>query len=888
MPPENNFAKWYHKNANDVFNLLQSRPSGLNADEVAERNREFGPNEIESSQTLSAIKILLRQFTDFMIVVLLIAAVISGYVGDLSDTLVILAIVVLNATIGFYQEYRAGRAMEALKKMAASIATVIRNGLPHSIPASEIVPGDVVLLEAGNIVPADLRLFEARLLKVEEASLTGESVPVEKQTAPIDEQNLMLADCLNMAFKGTLVASGNGMGVAVATGMHTELGKIAQMLEKEEVQTPLQKRLAAFSRKLALIFLFICVIVFFLGILRGEKPVLMLLTALSLAVAAIPEAMPAMVTISLSLGAKRMVKNNALVRRLPAVETLGSVTYICSDKTGTLTQNKMSAEGIIYKTHQYDSNHFVSFMQEPDAQWLLTAAALNNDIQTGSEGNLLGDPTEKAMYEFALQFGYPKNALLKQYPKIADIPFDATRKCMTTIHALDNGTFISFTKGAMDTLLPNAANLSQQDKANWEKSVNSMSANGFRVLGFAMRTLQELPNPLLPENIEQNFTLLGALGLIDPPRPEAAQSVHECKTAGIHTVMITGDHPQTARYIAQKLGIVTMEDDLVVTGSDMLRMTTQELESKVAHIKVYARVTPEQKFAIVEALQKKGQFVAMTGDGVNDAPSLKHADIGVAMAITGTDVAKEAAHMILLDDNFATIVKAVREGRRIFDNIRKFVKFIMTGNSAEIWTILLAPFFGLPIPLQPIHILWINLVTDGLPSLALAAEPAEKNIMNRPPRHPKESIFANGLGWHIFIIGLLIGGLTLLTQYISYHSANVHWQTMVFCTLCFCQLALALAIRSEKQSVFKQNFFSNPFLLITILVTVLIQLGIVYIPVLNGIFKTKPLSATELLFTFVPALIIFVAVEIGKLIDNTKKTTRKNTPKKLKTRKGLI
>lgn len=857
---------WSQSDFATVFTQLHSHENGLNTEEAAKRLQEYGTNEIEHSKQLSVFKLLLRQFTDFMILVLIAAAVIAGFVGDLSDTFVILAIIILNAAIGFYQEYRADRAMEALRKMASATAVVIRNGSPQNVPASDIVPGDVVLLASGNIIAADLRLFDAHMLKIEEASLTGESVPVEKNTQTLAEAQTAIADCLNMAFKGTLVTGGTGKGIVVATGMNTEIGKIARMLQTNETKTPLQKRLAAFSSRLAIVFLLICGVVFLLGIFRGEKPVVMLLTALSLAVAAIPEALPAMVTISLSLGAKRMVKNNALIRRLPAVETLGSVTYICSDKTGTLTLNKMSVEGVLYKAKHYSVKEFTRLEATNEVKYFFTAAALNNDLTRDAAGNLMGDPTEKAILEFATENGYPKEQLLQQYPKIADIPFDADRKCMTTIHKLADGSFLSFTKGAMDMLLPNADALNQQEKTEWEDAVNAMAANGFRVLGFAMKTWKELPPQLDAATFEQGFTLLGALGMIDPPREEAKGAIGLCNTAGIKTVMITGDHPNTARYIAQQLGILETDEELVVSSTDLLEMTDQELESKVEKIRVYARVSPEQKFKIVQALQNRGQFVAMTGDGVNDAPSLKKADIGVAMAITGTDVAKEAAHMILLDDNFATIVKAVREGRRIFDNIRKFVKFIMTGNSAEIWTILLAPFLGLPIPLLPIHILWINLVTDGLPSLALAAEPAEKNIMQRKPRQPNESIFAQGLGLHIIFIGLLMGGLTLTTQYISYHMADVHWQTMVFCTLCFCQLGYALAVKSEYLSVFSAHVFTNPFLFYTIFISVLIQLGIVYIPLCNTIFKTQPLSVIELLFTFLPPLIIVLVIEISKFI----------------------
>ncbi len=861
-------ANWHTLSIQETFDHFHSDKQGLNREEAAARKTQYGLNEIEAQSRTSVFTILLRQFTDFMILVLLAAAVVAGFVGEISDTFIILAIVLLNAAIGFYQEYKAEQAMNALKKMAAPNANILSNGQIISVPTADLVPGDMVLLEAGNIVPADMRLTEINLLKLDESSLTGESATVEKHTEPIDSPTLPTADCLNMAFKGTVVSTGTGTGVIVATGMDTEFGKIAKMLQTKPVKTPLQKRLAKFSRRLALAFILICGIVFLLGIARGEKPVFMLLTALSLAVAAIPEALPAMVTISLSLGAKRMAKNNALIRQLPAVETLGSVTYICTDKTGTLTINKMTVEAGLIGAKRYDNEQLGTLKDVAEANWLLIVAAINNDVSINEANEMIGDPTEIALYDFAQINGFIKGDLLKTYPEVKHFPFEAERKSMTTVHQLPNNEgFVSFTKGAIDVMLTKAGNLSATEKEQLEQAVNQLSSDGYRVIGFSMKNLKAFSDELKVEDLEQEVTLLGALGMMDPIRPEAAGAVAMCNEAGIKTVMITGDHPETAQYIARQLGILQADEGLVMTGTDLMSLSAEELADKVEQIRVYARVSPEQKFNIVKALQSKGQVVAMTGDGVNDAPALKNADIGVAMAITGSDVSKEAANMILLDDNFATIVKAVKEGRRIYDNIRKFVIFIMSGNSAEIFTILVAPFLGLPIPLLPIHILWVNLVTDGLPSLALAAEPAEEALMKRKPKKAKEGFFADGLGMKIVINGLFIGAITLAIQYVSIYLQKDHWQTMVFTALCFSQLALALTIRNSTKSIFRTSLLANKFLLYTILATVLIQLCLIYVPFLNTIFNTAPLSVAELAITFGAGVLVILMIEIGKLLQ---------------------
>jgi Ca2+-transporting ATPase len=724
---------------------------------------------------------------------------------------------------------------------------------------------------------------EAARLKVEEAALTGESVPVEKRTAELHDVHLPLGDRSNMAYKGTIVSYGRGTGVVAATGMETELGKIATLLqEEEEVKTPLQKRLAMFGRKLAIAILVICAVVFGFGLLRGEPALLMLLTAISLAVAAIPEALPAVVTISLALGAKKMVKQNALIRKLPAVETLGSVTYICSDKTGTLTLNKMTVEeifvgGEIIRTAELkerslaESDPRTSLFKAHVFSDFLTALALSNDAQVGADGNLLGDPTETAIYQVARENGFDKADLRKEMPRVEELPFDSDRKCMTTFHQWQGG-YVSFTKGAVDVLLERSVKVASEagigdlDREEILKVDDRMAADGLRVLGVAMRKWDSLPADLTPENVESDLVMLGLVGLLDPPREEAVEAIALCKQAGIRPVMITGDHPLTAKTIASRLGILEDDSDSVITGVELDRLSMEEFEEKVEHINVYARVAPEQKLKIVKALQDKGQFAAMTGDGVNDAPALKRADIGVAMGITGTDVSKEAAHMILLDDNFATIVKAVREGRRIFDNIRKFIRYTMTSNSGEIWTIFLAPFFGLPIPLLPIHILWINLVTDGLPGLALAAEPGEKGIMKRPPRHPQESIFAHGMTTQIIWVGLLMGGVTIFSQAWSIRFGIENWQTIVFTVLCFSQMGNVLAIRSERDSLFTMGMFTNKPLLGAVALTVALQLATIYVPFLNSIFKTAPLSAVELAFALTLSTVVFFAVEIDKLL----------------------
>lgn len=868
---------WHQKTIDDTLRELTSTIAGLSDEETRERLKKYGFNVLKETKKKTHFMMFLDQFKDFMIIVLIVAAIVSGVIGELTDTIAIIVIVFLNAIIGFVQEYRAEKAMAALKSMAAPTATVIRNGKPSDIPAAEIVPGDIVILEAGRIVPADIRLIEVAQLKIDESALTGESIPVEKHAKALQDEMTSIGDRKNMTYKGTTVTYGRGTGIVIATGMDTELGNIAAMLQEEqEVKTPLQKRLARFGKKLAIAILVICAVIFFFGLLRGEPPLLMLLTAISLAVAAIPEALPAVVTISLAIGAKKMVRQNALIRKLPAVETLGSVTYICSDKTGTLTLNQMTVDEIYLDDKTVKRREIPQYLsRSAQLSTLVKALALSNDAAEDKHGKIIGDPTEIALYLVAKDSGFKKDVLIQDYPRIAEIPFDSERKCMTTLHKNPDGGIISFTKGAAEVLLEKSINimkhenLAEIDATDIMAKSEQISADGLRVLACAFRHWDALPSDMTPETIETDMTFLGLVGLLDPPREEAKEAVALCKTAGIRPVMITGDHPLTAKNIAKRLGILDNDSQSIITGEKLAGLSLEAFEETVENIKVYARVAPEQKLKIIKALQDKGQFVAMTGDGVNDAPALKRADIGISMGITGTDVAKEACHMVLLDDNFATIVRAVKEGRRIFDNIRKFIRYTMTSNAGEIWTIFLAPFLGLPVPLLPIHILWINLVTDGLPGLALAAEPAEKNIMERPPRHPQENIFT-GMWFQIIWIGLLMGGVSIFSQAWSIKTGNHNWQTIVFTVLCLSQMGNVLALRSEKESVFSQGLFSNKPLFGAIMLTFLLQMATIYVPFLNPIFKTNPLSLNELLFTLGLSSVVFVAAEFEKWIKRKK------------------
>lgn len=847
---------WHCLDINKLLDLTGSTINGLTAEQAALKLAEYGLNELEEKKKKPAWLLFLLQFTDFMILVLIAAAIIAGIAGDLTDTIIILVIVILNAIVGFVQEYRAEKAMEALKKIAAFQANVIRSGKPYTVNASELVPGDLVLLETGNVVPADIRLIETHSLQIDEAALTGESVPAEKTELILEESNLPVGDRFNMAFKSTLVTYGRGRGIVIATGMLTEIGLIARMLQKEEAVTPLQRRMSDFGKKLSYIILFICILLFVVGLLRGEKPLSMLLISISLAVAAIPEALPALITIALARGARRLVKKNVLVRKLPAVETLGSVTYICSDKTGTLTQNKMKVTEVEETTT--DEKLF------DEIPVLYCAVALNNDVRVTADHKLLGDPTETALVQdFILKYSAD---ILKQLQhklsRVAELPFDSDRKCMTTVHSYGQ-QYLVISKGAVESITDSLQAGVNTGPIN--AKANEWAANGIRVIAFGYKVIKDLPDPFSYESVENDLAFAGMIGMIDPPREEVRSAIEECKSAGINTVMITGDHPITAAAIAKQIGVLTKKD-LVLTGKELQQMDPGEFEEKVESVRVYARVSPEQKLNIVKALQAKNHFVSMTGDGVNDAPSLKSANIGVAMGITGTDVSKEAAHMILLDDNFATIVKAVKEGRRIYDNIRKFVKYIMTCNGAEIWTLFMAPLLGLPIPLLPIHILWINLVTDGLPGLALASEKAEKDIMKRPPRKTNESLFAEGIGYHIVWVGLLMAGVTLGTQAWAMQNNSTHWQTMVFTVLSLSQLGHVLAIRSDREFLYRQGLHSNLPLFGAIVLTFFLQMAVIYLPFANEVFKTQPLTLNELLICVGLSAVVFHAVEAEKWI----------------------
>lgn len=847
---------WHCIDIKEIFELTGTSINGLSREKAAMNLAEFGLNELLEKKKKPAWLLFLAQFSDFMILVLLAAAIIAGIAGDITDTIIILIIVVLNAIVGFVQEYKAEKAMEALKKIAAFQAQVIRNGETFTISAAELVPGDMVLLEAGNVVPADIRLIETHSLRIDEAALTGESVPAEKTDKVLSEEDLPIGDRLNLAFKSTLITNGRAKGIVIATGMLTEIGLIAKMLQQAESVTPLQKRMSDFGKKLSYIILLICVLLFVVGLLRGEKPLNMLLISISLAVAAIPEALPALITIALARGASRLVRKNALVRKLPAVETLGSVTYICSDKTGTLTQNKMK----VVETEEAPGE--IKLLD--DIPLLYCSIALNNDVKPTGENGLLGDPTEIALVNYFNE-KYSSEILLKlqeQLPRVAELPFDSDRKCMTTVHRFGQ-QFLVISKGAIESITESLSD--QVNTSGINKKANDWATNGIRVIGFGYKIIEELPEPFSYESVERDLLFAGLAGMIDPPREEVKQAIEECKTAGIHPVMITGDHPATAAAIARQIGILT-DKDLLITGKELQQLDFDVFESKVEKIRVYARVSPEQKLKIVKALQAKNHFVSMTGDGVNDAPSLKSANIGVAMGITGTDVSKEAADMILLDDNFTTIVKAVKEGRRIYDNIRKFVKYIMTCNGAEIWTLFMAPLLGLPIPLLPIHILWINLVTDGLPGLALAGEKAERDIMKRPPRKTNESLFAEGIGYHILWVGLLMAGVTLGTQAWALQNGDTHWQTMVFTVLSLSQLGHVLAIRSDRVFLYKQGLFSNLPMLGAILLTFFLQLAVIYLPFANSVLKTQPLTFNELVICIAVSAIVFHAVELEKWI----------------------
>ncbi len=840
---------------------------GLDADDAARRLQVYGRNELAAKAKASLVRRFLNQFRNVMIVILLLAAGLSGVMGELHDTIVILVIVILNAIIGSVQEYRAERAIDALRKMTSSEIRVRRNGHQLQIADEALVPGDIVYLEAGNVVAGDVRLLKCVDLEIDEASLTGESLPVAKHANARLNPECALGDRLTMAFKGTHVTRGHATGITVATGADTELGRVAGLIESAaDTQTPLQVRLARFGRRLAVVVLAISLVVFASGLLRGEPWLLMLLTAVSLAVAAIPEALPAVISISLAIGARKMSHRNAVMRRLSAVETLGSVTYICADKTGTLTRNEMRLEIIHAAGRDVGS---LAEAGDGAALWTLLghAMALNNDVVRNGDHRPRGDPTEIALYLGALEADYDRSELERRHPRLAEVPFHAERRIMSTLNQMDDHVLV-VSKGAPESLLRlcqdqlgSHGKMDIDADALLQKS-SELAQRGYRVLAFAIRSLDAVPDDISSDQIERDMTFLALVGLIDPPRDEVRQAIRECSSAGITPVMITGDHPGTALAIAEQLGI--QSPDGVRTGTQLDELSDEDLLACVQSTRIYARVSPEQKIRIVRALQQLGEYVAMTGDGVNDAPALKQADIGVAMGLKGTDVARESSDMVLKDDNFATIVGAVREGRRIFDNIKKFIKYTMTSNAGEIWTIFMAPFLGMPLPLLPIQILWINLVTDGLPGLALSAEPGERGIMRRPPRPPDESIFAHGTWQRIIWIGMLIGGLSLGAQAWAYHGGSQNWQTIVFTVLTLCQLMNAMMIRSDHESIFTLGLASNLPLLATVLLTTGLHLLVVYLPLFNDIFNTTPLTPGELAVCFVLPLVVLVASEIEK------------------------
>jgi len=911
---------WHTTEADAVLQQLAVKPDfGLSVGEAQQRLSEYGMNELVERGVKSPWVILREQLTNPLVLLLIAAAIVSAFLGKADSVIAISAIVVLNSVLGVVQEYRAEQAMAALKKMAAPMVRVRREGRLLDLAARELAPGDIVLLEAGSIVPADSRLIEAANLRVQEASLTGESQPVDKITHALSDPQAPLGDRSNMVYMGTSVTYGRGTAVVVETGMNTELGRIADLIQNVgSEKSPLQRRIDELGVVLIRAAVVVMALAFIIGVATEHPLEDVLLNAVAIAVAVVPEGLPAVVTIALALGAQRMLSRNALIRTLPAVETLGSVTTICSDKTGTLTENRMTVTvvdvaGQNLSIDEVAREGMASLMQmngtartsTQAAQAILLAgsalasdAALDTDPEHPNRLRAIGDPTEGALVVAAARYGLNKTHMDKRFPRVAEAPFDSDRKRMTTVHRLDialhqdeaeenlasffsplENPFLGFTKGAADGLLDVSSSvwvngdiqpLTPEWRARIEATNGQLAQNGLRVLGLAFRSLPALPDTPTPETLERDLVFVGMVGIIDPPRAEVRDAVATCKVAGIRPVMITGDHPLTAFAIARELGIAD-ENSRVLTGHELSRMTPEALEAVVEQVSVYARVSPENKLNIVQALQKKGHIVAMTGDGVNDAPALKRADIGVAMGITGTAVSKEASDMVIVDDNFATIVSAVEEGRTIYDNVRRFVKYLLASNTGELLVLLLTQLIaGMTIPLTTLQILWMNLITDGIPALALGIEKSEKGVMRRPPYAPSESLFGRGLGRHILLIGLLLGGTGLALGYYAFSNdwtatnGAPAWNTMVFVFLAVAQMGHALALRSHRESIFSLPLFGNPLLLGAIVVTIMLQMLAIYTPFFNDLFDTNPLTGGQLALCFALSIVVFIGVELEK------------------------
>ena len=893
---------WFNKTVDEVESTLKTNAEkGLTAEEAQKRQEEYGLNELKAKKKKSLFVKFLEQFKDFMIIILIISAIISGVVGvaqgeGFTDTIIILVVVVVNAIIGVAQENKAEKSLEALQKLSSHVAKVIRNGKLQVIQSKELVPGDIVILETGDYVPADLRIIEAVNLKAQEAALTGESVPVEKMAAKIEDEKIGIGDRINMLFSSSLITYGRGKAVVVETGMNTEVGKIADIINTaEEQETPLQQKLDKLGKTLGIVALAICAVIFVVGLLYGKEPIHMFMTAVSLAVAAIPEGLPAVFTIVLAIGVQRMVKRNAIVKKLPAVETLGSASVICSDKTGTLTQNKMTVEKVFCDGNLVNLEESADMI---DIKKLVYASMLCNDTKISEDDKLTGDPTETALVDMAFKLDFDPS-VYGMFPRVAEIPFDSDRKLMTTVHE-ENGKYVVYTKGGVDELLANCNSYILEgdiktDLEEYKEIIRrynmEMAQNALRVLAMAYKVLDHKPTAEEIKELESNLTYIGMVGMIDPPRLEVKDAVQECKEAGIKTIMITGDHKITAIAIAKSLGILE-NDDEAITGTELEEMSDEELIRNVRKYSVYARVSPEHKVRIVKAWQANGEIVAMTGDGVNDAPSLKIADIGCAMGVVGTDVAKEAADVILTDDNFATVVSAVEEGRRIYDNILKAIQFLLSSNIGEIvvlfLAILITPLlskqFGVDITLietlLPIHILWINLVTDSLPALALAVDPAADNVMKRKPlKNTKKGIFTKGMTWRIVYQGLMIGLITLTAFIIGLSTPDVSQeekvkigQTMAFYVLALSELVHVFNIRDNKRTIFKTGIFNNSKLILATVVSASLMFVILFTQGLRDIFSLAMLPAMHVFETVMLVLAPVIIVEIFKLLKiNTTK-----------------